>query len=386
MPVRTAVARAAATVILVLAAAAARGQGPVVEAQADAAPAPTDAAAAKAEMAAASKELKDHVAELTVLQAKYQQPRADQAAIERKFNEVQVLARAASEKLEKAAFAVAASDPTNEQAREITGAVVAAALRSDDPRRALALVQTLDKAGAAKEGILMMGASAAVITSDLDACAALLKKAADSGAAKEQVTGLEEALAAERPKVEAEMTRRAAEAKADDLPRVKISTTKGDVVVELFENEAPNTVANFISLVEKGFYDGTPFHRVIGGFMAQGGDPQGSGKGGPGYVIDCEVDKPGARKHFLGSLSMAHAGPNTGGSQFFLTFRPTEHLDGKHTVFGRIIEGFDVLPKITRTEGDMASGAPPDKIVKAVVVRKREHAYQPETRPDTRRR
>ena len=161
------------------------------------------------------------------------------------------------------------------------------------------------------------------------------------------------------------------------------------MTVELFENEAPNTVANFISLVEKGFYNGTPFHRVIGGFMAQGGDPTGTGTSGPGYAIACEVEKPGARKHFLGTLSMAHAGPNTGGSQFFLTFRPTEHLDGKHTVFGRVIDGFDVLPKLMRTQDDQGlpvAGVVPDKILKAVVVRKRNHPYDPETLPDPRKK
>jgi cyclophilin family peptidyl-prolyl cis-trans isomerase len=233
---------------------------------------------------------------------------------------------------------------------------------------------------------MMMAASAAMLASDLDGTEAWLRKAAAAGVKPDKIAELETAVKGERPKVAEEMAKRAAEAKADDLPRVKITTTKGDVTVELFENEAPNTVANFISLVEKGFYDGTPFHRVIGGFMAQGGDPTGSGTGGPGYVIECEVGKPGARKHFLGTLSMANAGPNTGGSQFFLTFRPTEHLDGKHTVFGRVIEGLDVLPKITRTEGETASGAPPDTIVKTVVVRKRGHDYKPTTSPDPRKR
>ena len=181
---------------------------------------------------------------------------------------------------------------------------------------------------------------------------------------------------------------RAAEAKADDLPRVRIKTSAGDLVVELFENEAPNTVANFVSLVEKGYYAGTPFHRVIPEFMAQGGDPTGSGAGGPGHAIDCEVDLPSARKHFLGSMSMAHAGANTGGSQFFLTFRPTDHLDGKHTVFGRIIEGFEVLPKLNRTQNEQGQPVPgiqPDKIVKATVLRKRDHAYEPKTLPNPRK-
>ena len=369
----------AATLLFALPAAA---QAPAVETK-------LDPAQAKDEMAAAAKTLKECVAELTVLQAKYHQPKADQAAIEKKFNEVQVQARAASEKLETAAFAVAMTDPKNAQAREITGAVMAAALKTDDPKRALTLAAMLDKAGAAGEGVLMMAASAAMLTSDLDATEAYLKKAAAAGVKPEKIAELEQAVAVERPKVGEEMAKRAAEAKADDLPRVKITTSQGDVTVELFENEAPNTVANFVSLVEKGFYDGTPFHRVIGGFMAQGGDPTGTGTSGPGYAIACEVGKPGARKHFLGTLSMAHAGPNTGGSQFFLTFRPTEHLDGKHTVFGRVIDGFDVLPKLMRTQDDQGlpvAGAVPDKIVKAVVVRKRSHPYEPETLPDPRKK
>jgi cyclophilin family peptidyl-prolyl cis-trans isomerase len=360
----------------------AAAQAPAVETK-------LDPALAKDEMAAAAKTLKECVAELTVLQAKYHQPKADQAAIEKKFNEVQLQARAASEKLETAAFAVAMTDPKNAQAREITGAVMAAALKTDDPKRALTLAAMLDKAGAAGEGVLMMAASAAMLTSDLDATEAYLKKAAAAGVKPEKIAELEQAVATERPKVDEEMAKRAAEAKADDLPRVKITTSQGDVMVELFENEAPNTVANFVSLVEKGFYNGTPFHRVIGGFMAQGGDPTGTGTSGPGYAIACEVGKPGARKHFLGTLSMAHAGPNTGGSQFFLTFRPTEHLDGKHTVFGRVIDGFDVLPKLMRTQDDQGlpvAGAQPDKILKAVVVRKRSHAYEPETLPDPRKK
>lgn len=183
------------------------------------------------------------------------------------------------------------------------------------------------------------------------------------------------------------MAKRKADAEADDRPRVTITTSKGDVVIELFEDDAPNTVANFISLIEKGYYDGTPFHRVIGGFMAQGGDPTGTGAGGPGHTIDCETELPTARKHFFGSLSMAHAGKNTGGSQFFLTFRPTEHLDGNHTVFGRVIEGFDVLSKLARTqneEGQPVAGVTPDTIVKATVLRKRDHAYEPTTKPDPR--
>jgi cyclophilin family peptidyl-prolyl cis-trans isomerase len=180
---------------------------------------------------------------------------------------------------------------------------------------------------------------------------------------------------------EEEAAFRAAEAKADDLPRVKLETTKGDIVIELFENEAPNTVANFISLVEKGFYDGLTFHRVLPGFMAQGGDPNGNGSGGPGYHIRCECHQDVFRKHFTGSLSMAHAGRDTGGSQFFLTFRPTPHLNGAHTVFGRVIEGLDILSDLQRINPEEKSNISPDRIIKATVLRKRDHKYVPETLP-----
>ena len=169
------------------------------------------------------------------------------------------------------------------------------------------------------------------------------------------------------------------EAEADDeLPRVKLTTSQGDIVVELFENEAPDTVGNFVSLVEKGFYDGRLFHRVLPGFMAQTGCPNGDGFGGPGYKIYCETDKEDHRKHFAGSLAMAHAGPNTGGSQFYLTFQPRPQLDGRHTVFGRVIEGWDVLAKIQRYDPSSKSPKPAlDKIEVAEVIRKRDHEYKP---------
>ncbi len=179
---------------------------------------------------------------------------------------------------------------------------------------------------------------------------------------------------------------RAAEAKADDLPRVLLKTTKGEIEVELFENEAPNTVANFISLVQKKFYDGAPFHRVIGQFMAQGGDPTGSGAGGPGYAIACECYRPDYRVHFRGTLSMAHAGRDTGGSQFFLTFRPTHHLDGRHTAFGRVTKEIDVLSKLQRIDPQQPDAkVKPDRIVEATVVRKRPHPYEPKTLPEPNR-
>jgi cyclophilin family peptidyl-prolyl cis-trans isomerase len=177
---------------------------------------------------------------------------------------------------------------------------------------------------------------------------------------------------------------RQAEAKADNLPRVLLKTNKGDIELELFEDQAPNTVANFISLVEKGFYNGLTFHRVLPGFMAQGGCPVGDGTGGPGYRIPCECYPPDKfRLHFRGSLSMAKGqARDTGGSQFFLTFLPTSHLDGVHTVFGRVIKGFEVLPKLQRRDPTQPNPPKPDKILEAKVLRKRNHAYVPTTLPE----
>jgi len=119
-------------------------------------------------------------------------------------------------------------------------------------------------------------------------------------------------------------------------------TAKGDVVVELFAKQAPNTVNNFVFLARDGFYDNITFHRVIPDFMAQGGDPEGTGRGGPGYQFADEFDQS-LRHDKPGILSMANAGPNTNGSQFFITHVPTPHLDGKHSVFGQVTEGMDVV-------------------------------------------
>ncbi|MFM9059738.1 MAG: peptidylprolyl isomerase [Planctomycetaceae bacterium] len=349
---------------------------------------PADPAAARAEFEAADAEMKRVVGELAILQAKWHQPGADRPTLEKKFDALATEGQAIGRRLEAAAAALLQVDPRHAAARKICGATVAAALRGDDPARALATASAMTDAGVADPDVLVMAATAATILSRLDEADDLLKKAVGAGAPAARIAELEESIAKSRDKVAAEMRRREAQAAADDLPRVKLATSAGDLLVELFEDDAPNTVANFVSLVERGYYDGTPFHRVIGGFMAQGGDPTGTGRGGPGHAIACECDLPTARKHFFGSLSMAHAGPNTGGSQFFLTFAPTEHLDGKHTVFGRVIEGFDALPRFARTQdaqGRTVAGIEPDRIVKATMVRKRNHPYEPRTLPDPRK-
>lgn len=135
------------------------------------------------------------------------------------------------------------------------------------------------------------------------------------------------------------------------MKKAIIHTAKGDMTVEFYEKDAPKTVENFVTLVEKGYYNGLNFHRVLPDFVIQGGCPDGTGAGGPGYSIDCEV-KGDNQFHDRGVLSMAHAGRNTGGSQFFICHsrNNTSHLDRNHTCFGKVIEGLDVIDAIS--EGD----------------------------------
>lgn len=131
---------------------------------------------------------------------------------------------------------------------------------------------------------------------------------------------------------------------------VTIQTTKGDIKIELFDKDAPITVQNFLSLIERDFYDGIIFHRVIDGFMIQGGCPEGTGTGGPGHTIPCEFIS--RTENNRGTLSMANAGPDTGGSQFFINLVDNNFLDGRHTVFGRVLEGMDIVDAIGATKVD----------------------------------
>jgi cyclophilin family peptidyl-prolyl cis-trans isomerase len=148
-----------------------------------------------------------------------------------------------------------------------------------------------------------------------------------------------------------------------------LETNMGTMELELFEDKAPITTKNFIDLAEKGFYDGTVFHRVIKDFMIQGGDPTGTGSGGPGYSIPDEFH-PDLRHNAKGILSMANAGiPNTGGSQFFITLAPQPHLDGHHSVFGKLINGEDVLDAIGSVETDASDRPINDVILLKVTIR-----------------
>jgi cyclophilin family peptidyl-prolyl cis-trans isomerase len=207
---------------------------------------------------------------------------------------------------------------------------------------------------------------------------------------------------------QAEKRLRAAEQKADDLPRVRLviehrrfardangsattrieSTGTGEVILELFEDQAPNTVANFLQLASDKVYDGTRFYRAEGAAIVAGGDPKsktgdaaGDGSGGPGYVIPDEFQRPEARAHFRGCISMVNTGPGTAGSQFFITLVPMPSMDGHFTVFGRVLQGQDVVDRITRGRTNPEVGfygrlIPGDLLIRAEVLRKRPHEYK----------
>ncbi len=144
-------------------------------------------------------------------------------------------------------------------------------------------------------------------------------------------------------------------------------TTQGTFKVEVFEGKAPITAKNFIDLINKGFYDGVIFHRVIPEFMIQGGDPDGRGTGGPGYTIEDEFGE-GLKHDTPGILSMANSGPNSGGSQFFITVAATPWLDGKHAIFGKVIEGYDVIEKIEKVKTGFADKPDEDVVMNKVTI------------------
>jgi cyclophilin family peptidyl-prolyl cis-trans isomerase len=339
-------------------------------------------------------EYKGIVKQLSDLQDRYTVAKPEERpAMEKQFNDLLKEGTKLRPKMLSLAEKAYAENPRDTALADMLFSVVGTCVQTDDYEEAWRLASLLLDHKYSKPQLDDWAGTAAFYTNRFDDAEKYFKLAADNNALGKLSPALQEKIPEMREKWEREKKVRDAEAKADDLPRAKLTigdfrgNPKGDIVVELFENEAPNTVANFIDLVEKKFYDGLVFHRVIPGFMAQGGDPNGTGNGGPGYHIADECNQPNHREHFRGSLSMAHtAEPDSNGSQFFLNMAQTPWLDGKHTVFGRVIEGFDVLAKIQRTQASGESSEPipgimPDKILKAVVVRKRDHAYEPKKLP-----
>jgi cyclophilin family peptidyl-prolyl cis-trans isomerase len=403
------------------AAAPAAGEQPAVEPAADAPAAGAEAAAApqaSAEAVAANEAFEKLVDQWNTLIAKLKELQQQRdaaagdarAALEKQMADVRTQTSTLVEKIGEAGLAAYKSDPLAFPRVNVTLLAIAQFQVIGDPHgdggdqyeKALPLVKGFIDAGGGDKWpqLYLLGGAAAYNTNDFALAEEYLKKAATAGMfanlpqrTENEAPGVKllfdakddlDLLPTQRKHWEEEQAIRAAEAKADDLPRVKLTTSKGDIVLELFENEAPQAVANFLTLVKAGFYNGVTFHRVLPLFMAQGGDPKGTGNGGPGYNIRDEYKAPKARRHFRGSLAMARTDrPNSSGSQFYLTFVPTTMLDGGYTVFGRVLEGVDVAAALRRRDPSGPGPKPtPDKILKAEVLRDRGHEYKFEKLPE----
>jgi cyclophilin family peptidyl-prolyl cis-trans isomerase len=331
------------------------------------------------EFAKVDKEWTDLIANLGALKSEYATATdaAKKAEIRKQYNEGVEKAKALEGKLVEAAESAFSEAPNaDSKIADILVATLGERVARDDYETAFKLGKTLmENKFSGNKHVPALAGVAAYCVNEYDLARIWLQAAKAQGNLPQQYEHYLDSVDDTKDGWAKEKKIREAEAKADDLPRVLMKTSQGDIEIELFENDAPNTVLNFITLVEKGFYNGLKFHRVLPGFMAQGGDPKGDGSGGPGYTIPCECYRPDYRLHFRGSLSMAHAGRDTGGSQFFLTFVPTKHLDGKHTVFGRVISGFDVLAKLKRRNPEEQTIGAADTITEAKVTRKRQHPY-----------
>ncbi len=351
-------------------------------APADAAATPAAPEASQADFATVFTQWKGLLAELRDIRTEYQvAEEAELPGLQEQWNAKLAEGRALVPALRNAAVAAYRESPNSD--RELTrflAKLVADDIRADNYEAADELVQVLVEGECNERDIDNMAGIAAFGVNDFPRAEKHLTAAEGTDSLTESGRTFLSNLR-DFPNLaglwEAELALREAEAQADDLPRVKLETTAGDIVLELFENEVPETVGNFINLVEKGFYDDLTFHRVIHAFMAQGGCPLGNGQGGPGYKIYCECVNDNHRNHFAGSVSMAKtAARNTGGSQFFINFAATPHLNGQHTVFGRVSEGMENLANILKRDPEDVN-APATKIIKAEVIRKRDHEYQP---------
>jgi cyclophilin family peptidyl-prolyl cis-trans isomerase len=377
---------ALAAALLVSIQLAARAQNEAAQETDPAAPA---AAQAAQRFESAMDELRETLKQLRARQVEWLAAKPqDRKALEPLYFELADRSDALVEEVQAAAEAAYSADPENAQAEEFLAHVIRGRhMTEDNYEVALRLARLMIEKDPDDPETYMLAGHAAFQACEFELAKEYLSVAKEKDAlvadpGEKYLSNIDFYIDAWKK----EEAIRAAEAEADDLPRVIIKTNRGDITVELFENEAPNTVANFISLVEKKFYDGLAFHRVLPGFMAQGGDPKGDGTGGPGYHIPCECYQENRRLHFRGSLSMAHAGRDTGGSQFFIMFAPSGpaagyDLNGKHTVFGRIIDGMEVLARLKRRDPEKENQPKPDRIVEARVLRKRDHAYQPMTLP-----
>ncbi len=246
-----------------------------------------------------------------------------------------------------------------------------------DPKLALEIATNYMKFKPENANVYLMAFRATFALQDFEQAKTMLEKVREMGT--ELNDEVFERLELVKQNWDRELQLRLKETEADDLPRVKFETSVGDFEVELFENHAPETVGNFINLVEKGFYDGLTFHVVRPGTLSQSGCPLGDGKGNPGYKIACECYGEDIRHHFSGTISMSNSGRDTGGSQFFIAHQPNPVLDGKYTVFGRILDNIDLIYEMNPVDKTqpIPGQLEPSVIKKVTVIRKRDHEYVP---------
>ncbi len=353
-------------------------------------PPPERVRAESAELKAATTEMRVHLKKMREVIVRYNTNMAAEKDREyqRQWIELTQAGEPIHRRLVEAALAEYKSDPANKTAiADMLWRILERNAKEDRFEGMLPVAQTLIANNYPQEKLKIVAALIAFADCDLEALKPLLIELISTGLASPLMQSLQQDMSKFEMKWQAELAAREQDAQGEPLPRVMLHTTKGDMEIELFENQAPETVANFISLVESNFYDGQTFHRVLENFMAQTGCPTGDGTGGPGYTIYNEANKPGARGFFRGTVGLALAqDPNSGGSQFFISFLPTYQLNDGFTAFGRVVSGIEVLGNLARIDPDKPKEedepkAIPDEIISIEVLSKRAHEYKPNKVP-----
>lgn len=343
-----------------------------------------------AKLKAATTDMREHLKKMREVVVRFNTDRV--AEKDREYNrqwiELTQSGEAIHRRMVEAALAEYQSDPANKTAiADMLWRILDRNANEDRFEGMLPVAQALMANKYPQEKLLSVAALTAFAVCDFAALKPLVNELVSTGQASPLMQALQQNLAQLEKEWQAELAAREKDAQGEPLPRVMLHTTKGDIEIELFENQAPETVANFISLIEADFYEGHAFHRVLEHFMAQTGCPTGDGTGGPGYTIYNEADKPGARRFFRGTLGLALAqDPNSGGSQFFISFLPTFQLNGGFTAFGRVVSGIEVLGNLARIDPDKPKEedepkAIPDEIISIEVLSKRAHEYKPNKVP-----
>lgn len=308
----------------------------------------------------------------------------EQAEYMTKIDQLKTLNRELTLRLHQSAIDTYKANPNGDpQVAQIVFDLIAQKLdgtsleRRFDPKGAFKLASTMLEHGSQSPQIAYQAFRAAFAIHDFEAAQAMIDRIESTGARLN--SAIHDQLTQTAEKWQREQEIRLQEKASDNLPRVQLETDKGTIVIELFEDHAPQTVGNFINLVEKGFYDDLVFHVVRPGLLSQTGCPQGDGDGDPGYQIPCETDREEIRHFFAGTVGMSNEGKDTGGSQFFISHQPNGNFDGSYTAFGRVIEGLDVVYQLTPIDKTTSPDSPinPSKVIRATVLRKRDHAYAP---------